>query len=503
MSRLRFDESIAQKAANMSGEEYYNFLKDYIFNEMKNMQGEAGKKNYKSGLFYKFLIYAPASKEGNIIENKERKKFRLKLKKELLDEYTKKLENDGKIVRLIEDEDILYSEEVQEKLNINKKNLTGFGAIGELLVMNYGKKIVVNKNSILSFLNERHFIGADIISFELMQKINNLMSEKNDEKFRELLNSEEYKDAVKLYLKTVPEELRVFSDFPIIKSLDDKKNPIFKENPKELYELYNLYLKKVPEKHYDVPKLYPVGVFKNQLSDFIGLKGRKVSERTLIRYCEKGIIPYYRIGSKYLMSVEDVNNSQERIEKFKSSYMRSPNSGKKTNIEKSLLEINYGYLLKGSSKVPNEILTEYNKYLKLIAKKGKEYNSLIKDKKVQEALNKDPAYVLDFFTPEEKEIRRSTKACHAELKKYENEFKKIRNEITEIIIESYPIDEILPLTNEMTSVLKNINKNKKRILKNEKSGQTSIVKLIEKENDVLYAQIDVIKNKILEFLLKE
>ena len=44
-----------------------------------------------------------------------------------------------------------------------------------------------------------------------------------------------------------------------------------------------------------------------------------VTKRTVLRYCQEGDLPYYRIGNQYRFSMKDVLKFRKKINKFSNS----------------------------------------------------------------------------------------------------------------------------------------------------------------------------------------
>lgn len=317
--------------ANMSKDEY----KDFLEKTMENLIADESYAKYKvvrEKKFYRFFLYPPVIGGMDYMENVEQKSGRLELLNHYRDIHKKELLNET-----VESRDTLMRSEwvpaskVQEFLGITKRTLYSISddEDSELEIKSIDRELMVNRNSLLTYLNRRHIIETGL-GFERMYKEVRKLSVKsagtiqeiNDAKLEEILNSEEYAALWEQYLKVVPEERRIYRERQK-KEVDGYKiHSLDGVDEKNLFEVYNPNIMISPTPIHDVPQMYTVSYVAAVLD---------TTTRTVLRYCEYGYIPYFRVGGKYMFCIDDITTSKKRIHRKET--LEKDNVGRKRKIE--------------------------------------------------------------------------------------------------------------------------------------------------------------------------
>lgn len=212
-------------------------------------------------------------------------------------------------------------------------------------------------------------------------------------KLEEIINSEEYKQKWDKYFERVPENQRVYRNLNKIKA--EGVDIYYRSETHDNFDIYNPNIKVCDEKITKIPKLYSA----NYWALLLGLEVRSIH-----RYCDRGYLKHYRVGKKLMISVEDFNESQDKI-KEKNTPTRM-NSGRKRKIE---------FIF--SDKIFER--KDFREYLK--AHGFEEMESLLKDKQTIEKVIKE----------KEKELKKKySEELEKDIKKYEMSLKRVSNSIS-------------------------------------------------------------------------
>lgn len=504
MPRLKFDNSTIKKIKHMSSEEYYDFLKRYILEDLSEV--EKNKVTYRNGEYYKYFSFAPVGFNGEIIEDDEKHAVRIRLRDDLLREIRNKWQTEGKLIKLVDDNDIVSEQTIKAKLRINKKTLLNLSACKQVFTVVIGKKFYVNKESVLRYLDDRHYEGVcsigeeypGIISLRLLQERDAIRDAHELEKFKA---SPEYQKTIIDYLTQIPDDLKVYKD--PMKNIDFNFENIdyFNEEPKTPEDLYNFYLKKVEEKHEELPQLHPLRHFIPSLKIIMGNE-KEVSEKTMIRYCEKGIIPFYRIGTRHMISEEDWLENYKKIIAYKANFTpSSKKAGYKSALGWSVFQIDINKIDQNKLRnVPTELLNEY------YAEYKKYQNSIMAYEDLKQGndyiMQADPDYVKQFFTKEQKKIRKSIKSAFTSMRRTGIKEKELKANIINIIINNYDVARIKEQSIELNKIHRLILKNKKLIKSYTAQGESELISIKQKENELLEKHYDK-KLKEIENILFE
>lgn len=403
------DKEIFDSLEGMDGKEYEDFLKRKLEETKKDPFYSKFSFVTKNQLF-RFFAYPPELRdiENKIVldkykETEEQREARLKLRN-----YYKEICY-NKVGTSLPQEDNSYTTReggivlstVLELLDISNKtldNLQDRNGENNFETFKIKKKKYVDEKSLLEYLNSRHFENTDLGLEGMYKEVDSLKLHKKEEtvakkKLEKIINSKEYKQKWEKYFKSVPEKQRVYRNLNKIKS--DGIDIYYRGETHDNFDIYNPNIKVCDEKITKVPKLYPA----NYWALLLGLE-----VRSIYRYCDRGYLKHYRVGKKLMISVEDFDESQDKIKEKKTSTRM--NSGRKRKIE---------FIF--SDKIFEK--KEFREYLK--AHGFEEMEALFKDKQVIEKVIEE----------KEKELKKQyNEELEKDIEKYERSLKRVSNSIS-------------------------------------------------------------------------
>lgn len=453
---------------NMTVKEYGLFLED----KLEEAKQDDYFKRYKfitERQFYRFFTYPPFFEEEKYNESIDQRKERLRLKSAYRDAYVKEtLNKDVKHYYLPIHESGLDANEVQQALGITRKTLYNIeNSTNELRTYTEANKLYVDTQSLISYLENRHYESTNLGMEQMYLEVKELSFaltkreiESKRQKLNEIINSEEYKAKWEKYFKEVCDEQRVRIEPRQIRR-DNVDIYIKSKEINNYFEVYNPNIKICDDKLKEIPKLYSV----NYWAAILG-----VVTRTVLKYCELGVLKYYKVGSKYMISAEDFAESKNLIEDNKKK--TKSNVGRKKKIETLFTEeIEHEYfleLIKGSD-FYKELFDLYEDK-KLLEKEINQTNKLIRKYKKEEAKG-------DSDSRKEKEkVEISLKKLKAALARVEKESKaEKRKAINEVFGNEYAIEALKDDITEYFSLVQSLKTYKRDKLKAAKAGDDKIV----------------------------
>lgn len=301
---------------------------------------------YRRSEFYKYCLCVPKFEDNiKVIETKEQREGRLELRKEL--ELKIALNTCTSDMTKSDLKELIQINLVAKTLCISKKNLDSIlissGSIKCSIINN---KKYIHKQSFIDYLNNNHFVGTGITEYKTIEGKK---------------GSKEYKEAWEKYSDTIPVNYRVIRDDVEIEDIESGCGD----------RIYNIYLKICEERITEIPNLQPI----NRL-----VPSLELCQRTLTRYCDKGVFSFYKIGKKYMISKEDINDIFDKIERYKLiPTKRSKGCGKRSKLDRLL------YDLELSKMIPNDNFKELIKsdttiYFSLLELKRKNDKKLVEYK---------------------------------------------------------------------------------------------------------------------------
>lgn len=328
---LKVNQKEFDNLNEMNENEYKNFLEEKL-EEAKNDSNLKRFKFITKNELFRFFIYPPflikEDEEIKYIEKPEQRKVRLELKKkyrtaynaEIIEPFVPTTEGDIELSNLLSllgiTRKTLYN--LQDKKGENNFNMYSIKG-----------KSYIDREDFLQYLNARHFEPTNLGFEGMYTTVKNLKFNKNKEKLQEIINSKEYKEKWDKYFKTVPPEQRVYRT-----PKTEKYNGVdiyVKEEEQDYFDIYNPNIKICDKQITEVPKLY-------QASYWAAILG--IVTRSVLRYCELGYLSYFKLGGKYMISIEEFNQCKENIENKKIT--SKPRAGRKSRIETFLSDIYFG-----------------------------------------------------------------------------------------------------------------------------------------------------------------
>lgn len=295
------------------------FIKKGVYNEYKVI---------KDKQFFRFFIYPPVINEVEFVENEAQREGRLELLNFYRSSYNKKLAGADKDT-FMKSSEWIPATSVESFLGITRRTLYNIldDEDSEIIMESYDKEMHVQKASLLQYINQRHIVGTNLGFESLYKKMRALMSKsaadkelEKEDKIKEIINSSEYQSLWAKYLQKVPEDKRVLRE--------REKNevegysiylPISSEN---LFEKYNPNIRIAESTVKKIPKMYSV----NHIAALLD-----TTPRTVLRYCEYGYIPYFKIGGKYMFSMNDFSKGKNILKHQEQSTKK--NVGRKRKLE--------------------------------------------------------------------------------------------------------------------------------------------------------------------------
>ncbi|MDS0526186.1 hypothetical protein NNC19_10885 [Clostridium sp. SHJSY1] len=343
-AKIVLENDLKSKIPYMSGKKYFELLMSIINENVMKDENLKKFSVYRRNQFYKYMLHIPVFKDGTkVSESKEQRKKRIELRDSLMDKF-----RDGSVAVINDVIDInkyIERNEVVKILNICKKHFDVIcNSTGAIRTIIYKQIKYVEKESLLNYLGYNHFTGTGVSNFQIIDG---------------LIGSEEYFEAWNKYADIIPKHERVVKETA---SQDDL-------NSGDIKRIYNIYIKIANEELAEIPKLYPIGIF---------AKNFNMNHRSLLRYCQKGILNYYKIGNKYMLSQSDYDKSFELIQRYKEKPKKKGlNRGKKSKYEELLIELNLGSLIhndKFKELTEEEVKSYFHlKKIKTDSEKNKEY----------------------------------------------------------------------------------------------------------------------------------
>lgn len=316
---------------NMNEKEYHDFLE----NKILLIQQDTTLKNFKINQdqdLYRLLTATPYLYENNkkikkYDETPEQRKVRLRLKKYYNELYTKKVSKPIVVDQVESIDGGVLSTTVETLLNITRRTL--YSLRGDEEENNFDmytkdKRLYVDKKSLLAYLDRYHYCSTGLKMEQMYSLVKKISYGKKGEtilkeQLDDILNSDECKNKWKQYYETVPENQRVFR---MAKQIRMGKMTIYQvQNFTNDFEKYNPNIKICDDHLTEIPQLFTAGYWAAILG---------VGERTVLRYCELGYLPHYRIGGKAMISIDDFNSTSTNLDNITT---RKHQSGRKKKIE--------------------------------------------------------------------------------------------------------------------------------------------------------------------------
>ena len=314
---------------SMSPKEYGDFL-DEKLKRIKNDEYYSKYKIITNNELFRFFIYPPSCGTEVYEETKEQRKERLRLKKEYKVIYSKNIEEVVSAQPFYETkDDYIDINTVQRFLGISRSTiilLQDKNGENNFKIETITNKLYIEKQSLLKYLSKRHYETTNL-NFEnkyleikaLKTAVKNGKRSQDKERLIEIINSDEYKSIWNKYFEEVPENLRVYKNY---KKEITNGVEIYVQEGTDFLDTYNPNIKICEKEISSIPKLHSISF----ISAMLG-----VVDRTIIRYCELGYLTHYKIGAKYMISLEDFNRSKGLIDDKKEK--TKANVGRKRRIE--------------------------------------------------------------------------------------------------------------------------------------------------------------------------
>ncbi|MBK5240554.1 hypothetical protein [Clostridium sp.] len=312
-AKIVLKNDLINKIPHMSGKQYSEILELAIGNIIKYDENLKKFSVCRRSQYHKYLLYIPVYENGiKITENEEQRVKRLELRDSLINKFS----NTGvqtKLTDVMDYSKYISRNIVVDMLNISKKHLDVIASsTGVIKSVIYKNNKFIEKESLLLYLSQNHFTGTGVTNYQIIDG---------------LIGGNEYIEAWEKFLNVVPENKRVVKETDVSEEF----------NSEDIFNIFNIYVRIIDETLTEVPKLYPLNMY---------VKNFNLDHRSLLRYCEKGIINYYKIGNKYMLSEEDYNNSFELIKKYKDIPInRIKIGGKKTKYQQLLFDIDIPQLI--------------------------------------------------------------------------------------------------------------------------------------------------------------
>lgn len=315
--------------ALMKKKDYMSFLERKM-EELSKSEKYSKYKVVREKQFFRFFIYPPTVNGIEYIENEQQRQGRVELLNNYRELYNKALiQQDTNPNMQLNQERWVDADSVEEILGITRRTLYNLmdDENSELNIESRKKKLLVERSSLIKYLNNRHVVATNL-GFEKMYKTYKTLSrstkaelqEINKAKVLEIIESKEYEKLWDKYFKEIPEERRVYQER---EKKDIEGYQIFTPTDKDVYfDIYNPNIQISPQYINEVPKMYTV----NYISAILDM-----TPRSILRYCEYGNISYYKVGGRYMFSVEDFTRGQDKIEKR--TKQPKSNVGRKRKIE--------------------------------------------------------------------------------------------------------------------------------------------------------------------------
>lgn len=330
MPKIILEDKDFSKLKDLDKDEY----KEFLYNKIEECKRSPYYQRFMSvynNLLDSFVICPPYNASGEKYEEtEEQRQARLELGRELRNKQYEEHIDD-----IFDVDEYIHVTDAVKLLNISRKTITSIlASCQDLRAYIHGKKVYINKESLKQYLYKRHYIGTELgmdeitKHFKKFKRLSKLSGEEKQKLIKELqqfVESEFFVNKWREYFEKVPRELRVFSEAARGNSGIDIFNTAeyVKYMPRE-YTIYNPNLKLVGKPLDDIPVLFPL----KYVASLLGVR-----ERTLLRYCEIGIAPHYKIGGKHMLSQEDINMTLVRIQQKNSNPTKKTNVGKKSSIE--------------------------------------------------------------------------------------------------------------------------------------------------------------------------
>lgn len=332
-SLLQVNGKTVRELSSLTKEDYKTFLRE----EMVRLVDSGIYNSYKvirEKQLFRFFIYPPVVENMDYPETDEQREGRLELQELFRVKYNRIIIDE---IKNSEEETQSFKEpwlrafELESVLGVTRRTLYVLmdDEDSELQKEIHQRELYITKESILAFLNKRHIVGTNLGFDKLYKKVkplfakaeSEMVAKRNEKTMAEIITSYEYEKLWDKYFKKVPEDRRIYRDLNK-SNIDGYKIYTTDLGSENYFSIYNPNIMIAKEKITKIPKLYPISHIAALLDTTV---------RTVGRYCEFGYISYYKIGGKYMFTMEDFSKEKDKLEVGR--YKGKESAGRKRKIE--------------------------------------------------------------------------------------------------------------------------------------------------------------------------